>query len=145
MDTDPYRQLHALLPLQTGIERRGDRRDDASPRMHAAQGIVFMRHRPAKIHQQPIAEILRDVARVLLNHCGGGRLIRPHDLAQVFGVELLREPGGVRQVAEHHGQLPAFGFRGRPPSCLCGVVLTICLPGCLRRFRNRRRHAITGC
>ena len=62
MDTDPYRQLHALLPLQTGIERRGDRRDDASPRMHAAQGIVFVRHRPAKIHQHPIAEILRDVA-----------------------------------------------------------------------------------
>ena len=80
--------------------------------MHAAQGIVFVRHRPAKIHQQPIAEILRDVARVLLNHCGGGRLIRPHDLAQVFGVELLREPGGVRQVTEHHGQLPAFGLRG---------------------------------
>ena len=60
--------------------------------MHAAQGIVFVRHRPAKVHQQPIAEILRDVARVLLNHRGGGRLIRPHDLAQVFGVELLREP-----------------------------------------------------
>ena len=31
MDTDPYRQLHALLPLQTGIERRGDRLDMPSP------------------------------------------------------------------------------------------------------------------
>ena len=57
--------------------------------MHAAQGIVFMRHGPAKIHQQPVAEILCDVAFVLVNHLGGGRLVGAHDLPQVFGVELL--------------------------------------------------------
>ena len=114
VEANAHGELHAFLLLQTRIERRGERVDQAQPRMHAAQGIVFVRHRPAKVHQQAIPEILRDVARVLVNHLGGGGLVGAHDLPQVFGVELLGEPGGVRQVAEHHRQLPPFGLGGLP-------------------------------
>jgi hypothetical protein len=112
MQANAHGELYPFLPCQARIERCGDGRDSAQPRMHPSQGIVFMRHWPAKVHQQAISEILRDVARVLLNHLSRSRLVGPHDLAQVFGVELLGEARGVRQVAEHHGQLPAFRCRG---------------------------------
>ena len=129
MEANAHGQLHAFLPLQTGIERRGDGVHNAQPRMHPTQGIVFVRHRPAKVHQQAIAEILRDVARVLVNDLGRGRLVGAHDLAQVFGVELLGEFRGVGEVTEHDGELAAFRLwgnaaRGRsiaehPVHCSC--------------------------
>ena len=112
MEADTHGELHAVLLLQTRVQRRGEGRNQAQPGMHAAQGIVFMRHRPAKVHQHPVAEILGNMARVLVNHRGGGGLVGPHDLPQVFGVELLREPGRVREIAEHHRQLSPFGVRG---------------------------------
>jgi hypothetical protein len=96
VEANAYRELHAFLPLQARIERRGEDRDQAQPGMHAAQGIVFMRHRPAKVDEQAVPEILRNSALVLVNDCGGSRLVGPHDLPQVFGVELLGEPGGIR-------------------------------------------------
>jgi hypothetical protein len=38
-------------------------------------------------------------------------LICTHYLAQLFGVELLRERGGAYQITKHHRQLPPFGGR----------------------------------
>ena len=45
------------------------------------------------------------------DHLGRGRLVGPHDLPQVFGVELLGEPRRVGEVTEHDRQLPPFGLR----------------------------------
>ena len=79
-------------------------------------------------------------------------LILLHHLPQLFRIELRGERGRAHQVTEHHGELPALGFRvasegtarleERPPdaasssfwSCLC--VLTSlggrALPSCLQ-------------
>src|SRR5215467_13776194 len=65
-----------------------------------------------KIDQQPISEILRNVAAIALDHLRASGLIRTDDLPQVFGIKLAREHGGVREVAEHDGELAALGVRG---------------------------------
>ncbi len=49
--------------------------DNAQARVHRAPGIVFMSRGVAKIDQQAIAEILGDMARVLLDDCGCGLLV----------------------------------------------------------------------
>jgi len=54
-----------------------------------------------QVDEQPITEILGQVAFVLLDDLGTRLLIRPDDLAQVLRVELLGEGRGVGQVTEH--------------------------------------------
>ncbi len=76
---------------------------------HRARGVVLVGLRVAEVHEQPVAEVLRDVARVALDHCRRRILIGAHDAAEIFGVEALREIGGAHQVAEHHGELAALG------------------------------------
>src|SRR5215471_1523640 len=78
--------------------------------MHGAPGIVFMGTRIAKVDEQTIAEILRDVPIKTLDDLGGGFLVGTYYLTQVFGVELLAEQCGVDEIAEQDGQLPPFGF-----------------------------------
>jgi hypothetical protein len=51
-------------------------------------GIVFVGLRIAKIDQQAITKILGDGSVKVLDDCGAGSLISPHDLAQVFRIEL---------------------------------------------------------
>ena len=79
--------------------------------MHRAPGIVFMGRGVAKIDQQPIAQILGDMARVGLDDRGRGFLVGADHGAQVFRVELAGELCGAHQVAEHHGQLSPFRLR----------------------------------
>src|SRR5262249_19514597 len=69
-----------------------------------------MRQRVAKIHEEPITEILRDMALIAGDDLGAGLLIGPYHLTQVFRVEVAREDGGIHQVTEQHGELAAFGF-----------------------------------
>jgi hypothetical protein len=78
--------------------------------MHGAPGVVFMRHRIAKVDQQPIAEVLCDMAFVTLDDRGRGLLVGADHGAQVFGVELAGELRGAHQVAEQHRELAAFGL-----------------------------------
>jgi hypothetical protein len=111
MDTDPHRQLHRLLLFQAGVQRGGDGLDKAQTRMQGAWRIVFMGDRPAKVDQQPITEILRHMAFILLDDLSSGGLIGAHHLTQVFRVELLRQCGRVGEVTKHHGELATFGFR----------------------------------
>ena len=49
---------------------------------------------------------------VALDHFGTHLLICPHHIPVVFGIESAGECGGVHQVAEHDGELAAFGVRG---------------------------------
>ena len=65
----------------------------------------------AKIDQQPIAEVLGDMALVGLDNLGSGLLVGAHDRTQVFRVELAGELRGAHQVAEHHSQLSPFRIR----------------------------------
>ena len=81
------------------------------PGVHRAPGIVFMGRGVAKIDQQPIAEVLGNMALVALDDLGRGLLVGAHHGAQVFRVELARELRGAHQVAEQHRELPPFGVR----------------------------------
>ena len=60
------------------------------------------------------SEILRDVPPKPTDHVVAEALIRAHHVAQDFGIEPAREPGRLREVAEHDGELSALGLRGTP-------------------------------
>src|SRR5262245_40063092 len=68
--------------------------------------------RVAKVDQEPIPQILGDMAAIALNHLGTRRLVGTHHLAVVFGVKLTGQARGVHEVAEHDGELATFGGRG---------------------------------
>ncbi len=110
VDAEPHGELHTVLCRQTGIQG-GDGLDNAQAGVHGAPGIVFMGRGVAKIDQQPIAEVLGDMALVLLDDLGRGLLVGAHHRAQVFGVELAGELRGAHQVTEQHRELAAFGLR----------------------------------
>src|SRR5262245_38059396 len=67
-----------------------------------------MRLRIAKIDEQSVAQILRDVPVKTLDDRSTGHLIRLDHLPQVFWIQLPREYGRVRQVTEQHGELAAL-------------------------------------
>ncbi len=112
MDAEPHGELDTVLCRQTAIQG-GDSLDNAQAGVHGAPGIVFMGRRVAKIDQQPITEVLGNMALVVLDDLGSGLLVGAHHGAQVFGVELAGELRGAHQVAEQHRELPAFRFGGR--------------------------------
>jgi hypothetical protein len=112
VDAEPHGQLDAILCRQTGIQG-GDGLDDAQAGVHRAPGLVFMGRGVAEIDQQPIAEVLGDVAFILPDDFRRGLLVGAHHGAPVFGVELTGELSGAHQVTEQHGELAAFGFGGR--------------------------------
>ena len=78
----------AALLRQADIQRSHGLHNP-KPGPHGALRIIFMRHRIAKVHQQAIAQILRDMPLIAVDHLGAGLLIGPHHLPQLFGVELL--------------------------------------------------------
>ncbi len=104
------RQLHALVPRQPGVERRGDGLHDPQAGTYGARGVVLVRLGPAQVDEQPVPQILGDVAREALDDLGGSRLVGADDLAQVLGVEPAGQDGRVREVAEHHRQLAPPGL-----------------------------------
>jgi hypothetical protein len=61
-----------------------------------------------EVHQQPIAEILRDMSCKAANHPSADLSIGVYHLAEFFGIELLGQGGRAYQITEHHRQLPAF-------------------------------------
>ena len=81
-------------------------------RLEQERGVqLAVRLGVAKVDEQSIAEILRDMALIAGDHCGADVLIGPHHFAPVFGVELAGEHRRVDQVAEQHSELAAFGLR----------------------------------
>jgi hypothetical protein len=70
-DAEPQGELHTVLRRQASIEG-GNSLDNAQASVHGAPGIVFMGGGVAKIHEQPIAEILSDMAPVGLDDLGRG-------------------------------------------------------------------------
>ena len=88
MDAQAHRQAHPPFLHQASIQRAHGLHDGQA-RPHRPLGIVFMGLRIAKVDQQPIAEILCDVSFKAIDDRSTGLLIGPHNLAQLFGVELL--------------------------------------------------------
>ena len=70
-----------------------------------------MRPRPAEVHHQPIAQVLRHVAVIPRDDLAAGALIRLHQIAQFLRVEALGQRGGAHQIAEHDGELAALGVK----------------------------------
>ena len=134
VDAEPHRELHTVLGRQTGIQG-GDGLDNAQARVHRAPGIVFMGRGIAKIDQQAIAEVLGDMARVVLDDLGRGLLVGAHHGAPVFGVELAGELGGAHQVTEQHRELSPLRLRGRSDRS-CGQHWH-CIRRCARDLDRR--------
>jgi hypothetical protein len=81
---------------------------------HRVQSTVLVigETRIAKVHQQPISEILRNVPGKALDDLGTDGLIDAYHLTVVFWVKLASEDCRVDQVTEHNGELTAFRLRG---------------------------------
>src|SRR4029453_12361879 len=90
------------------------------PRAYCPACIIFMGSRIAKVDQQSIPQILREVAVMSLDHLSAGLLILLHDRPVVLGIELGGEGSGTYQVAEHHRELPALSFLRRRARLLDG-------------------------
>src|SRR6266498_3125239 len=104
----------------------------------------------AKIDEQAIAEILRNMPRKALDDLGTGGVIRADHLAEIFGIELGGESCGLDEVAEEDRELTAFGLSGRPPrgepprgrTCLLPLHLTRVLPSLGACWRLRLEIAL---
>jgi hypothetical protein len=86
--------------------------DDAETRTDSPLGIVLMCPRVAEISEDPVAHIFRDKTVELADDVSDGVVIGSDDLAQVLRVEACGEPSRAHQVAEHDGELTAFGAIG---------------------------------
>ncbi len=111
---DAHGQARRVGGGECGVERR-HRVDDCESRANGALGIVLARGRPAEVDEQPIAEVLGDVAAEARDRARCGLLVLRDDVAPFLGVELLRERRRADQVAEQNRQLAALA--GMRRSC----------------------------
>ena len=70
--------------------------------------------RVAEIYEEPVAQILRNMAFEPSDDGGGGVLVGANDIAHLLGVEGGGERRRSDEIAEHDGELAAFGLRGSP-------------------------------
>ena len=103
--SDPMLLFHAG---GEGLHRLDHRQ--AGP--HGALRVVFVRQRIAKVDQQAIAQVLRNVPVEALDDRGTGGLVGSHHGAVVLRVEVPGQRCRVHQVAEQDGELAAFRLRG---------------------------------
>ena len=111
MHADAHRKPDAFRLCQVGIQPLHGVQD-AQARAHGPLGVVFVGLGVAKVHQQPIAQILGDSPVKALEHLDASGLIGEHHLAEVFRVELTGEADRVHEVAEQHRELAPFGVGG---------------------------------
>jgi hypothetical protein len=71
-----------------------------------------VRLRVAEVDHHPVAEVLGDVSVEALGSGDADPAILADDLAQLLGVDALRQLGRADEVAEHHGELAALGPGG---------------------------------
>src|SRR6185295_14600216 len=89
------------------IERR-HRLKDRKARAHGAFGVIFAGARPTEVDEDPIAEILGDVAAPARHGAGGSGVVLLENLPPVLDVELLCERRRADEVAEEDRQLAAL-------------------------------------
>jgi hypothetical protein len=105
-DAEPHAQI---LPRR----QLADRLDHRKPSAHRPLGIVLMRLRIAEIDQHSVAHILGDKPVEAADRVGHGPVVVADQLPQIFRVELRRQRRRANQIAEHDGELPAFGVDWR--------------------------------
>ena len=89
------------------VERR-HRIEDRKARADGAFGIILAGTRPTEVDEDPIAEILGDVATPARHGAGGSGVVLLEDLPPVLGVELLCERRRADEIAEEDRQLAAL-------------------------------------
>src|SRR6516162_5585260 len=77
-----------IMPLSQAAIERAHRLHNTQSGADSALRIIFMRLGIAKIHEQAVAEILRDMPLKALDNLGTGSLVGTYHLPQVFGVEV---------------------------------------------------------
>src|SRR5690606_28712527 len=65
--------------------------------------------RIAEVDQDPVTEQLRDVTTEAPNHGGRGLVIGVDDIAELLGIEGLRQRRRADQIAKQHGQATTLG------------------------------------
>ena len=89
-----------------------------------------MRVRIAEVHQQPVAEILRDVTFILRDDLTACSLISAHSIAKVFGVQPVGQIGGSHEVAEQNAEVAPLCFRLGDRRMFSGGSLRGCRRAC---------------
>ena len=101
MDPDPHRQaLRDLIVELRNVLQQGQ------AGVHRHLGRALVRLRVPEVHDQPVAEVLRDVTAELLDGPLTRCLVAPHQPAEVLRVEARGERHGIDEVAEQDGDLP---------------------------------------
>jgi len=70
--------------------------------------------RIAKVDQEPVSEVLGNMAVKASDHLSTGLLIGAHHVSEVFGVELTGQDGGVYDIAKQDRELAAFRVCSTP-------------------------------
>jgi len=104
------------------------RSEDTKASAYSPMRIIFMGLRIAKIHEEPIPKELGDVPVIAVNHLRTGGLIGTDHVPILFGVELAGEGGRAHQVTEQHGELAAFGLKGRRRSWWGQALRSVLIP-----------------
>ena len=94
VDAQPYSEPDVILRRHAGVQD-GDGLDNAQARVDGTPGIVFMGRGVAEIDQQPITEVLGDIACVVLDDLSAASWSSAHHRAEVFRVELAGERRGA--------------------------------------------------
>ncbi len=76
---------------------------------HRTLGVVLVRLRVAEVGQQPVHQVLRDVALPALQDGRRRLLDRAHDAAQILRIELARERARTDQIARQDRELSPLG------------------------------------
>ena len=117
-----HADAHLQPPRRRAIEV-SHRVDDRQPGAHCALGVIFVRLWHAEEAHQTVAEILVDMAAEAGHRGGGSLLVVFRDRMPLFRIELRGDLGRADQVAEEHGQLPAFAG-----SCVAARRMPAALP-----------------
>jgi hypothetical protein len=110
VNADPDRQPDPRVALEARVERR-DRLDDAEGGAHGPPRVILAGERIPEVHEQTVAQVLRDVPVERADGVVARLLIRTHHLAQHLGIEPPGQLRGADQIAEHHRELPALRLR----------------------------------
>ena len=106
-----HMQVHAVH-ARRALAQRQHAAQDVEPATHRAPRVVFMRSRESEVDQHAVAEVLRDVPVVARHRFGAHPLVVGEQVAQVFGVERLRQRGRADDVAHQDRDLAALAGAG---------------------------------
>ncbi len=136
VDADPHGRPFRRRPHPP------DAVEDLEPRVHGAHGVVLVRGREAEVGQDPVAEVLREVAGVPLHRLEGDRLVLGVQVPQLLRVQDLGQRRGAHEVGEEDGQVSPLGA-GRPRQLVAAVATESRAPR-IPELALRARHAQRG-